>query len=479
MAESKTTRINIDKEMPVGYKSLSGIEISKKNVVNGIIKLGTRGNSVEKAVQDIDPLQMWGFDTPEHLAEFERNRLFIRVGELEDRLAELESVNERLSERNSELEELNRALWERLQGAGIDPAEEVKPAAATEVVRTPEEEAVIVDEPEVVDVPAEEPVIVSGTQGSGSGSGAEVITESETPWVETEPRATVVAESATEPSVVAPPSTIRPSIGQRFRMWRNRDKYYDERTGVEYTVDDQGERIYENKRSGIGTAVGAIAIAAALIYGGWLHHEVEELEHGQADAELKADNNFANGNQATNEKIEALGVKITRGNEGLHNQVKAAKKQLSDQMQNGFKKINSDIEEFKAQEKAEQDAEAQEQEEQSQTPPSTDVYNTYSHSASAPDTYFYGYQYDGSRYAPKAIRPTGVNLSKEFKMIGKPGAYKIIDAKTGTVLVSKVKWTSKGVLTPDIINSLKFNNYNISYGNFGRSNYFASSIWTK
>jgi hypothetical protein len=83
------------------------------------------------------------------------------------------------------------------------------------------------------------------------------------------------------PQNVAVPPGPRPTLRERIRLWRSRDRYYDRRTGAAYTVDEHGDRVYDRRSGAAGIA--AVLGAAALIVGAYTLHEVEEIEHRQAE----------------------------------------------------------------------------------------------------------------------------------------------------------------------------------------------------
>ncbi len=271
MAESKNIRINIDESMPAGYEILSALEVKSGNgdgKASGVIELGPEEKEFERRVQSLDPLQMWGYDTPEWQAAWERYREDPDKWRMARDIAQLKNENAALREELTqqhkrmlkEIVSLRALIDERLPEQSAQP--EPAPSSATETALPTDDEVVSTEEEALVEPEPTDPTLV----------------------VENEPEPNHVHVIPPEEAVVeAPP------------VW------------------------YERTRSRVigGLAVAAVAVAT-LVVSGWNLHESEEIEQRQAD-DHGALKNIEQNTRSTQAAITNPGVVIEKNTEATKN----------------------------------------------------------------------------------------------------------------------------------------------------------------
>lgn len=125
MSETVAT---FDPLMPAGYEKLDGIEVTQLKDgslrFNGILKLGDGEEPLVRRVQIPDPVELWGYDTPEWDEKWEQYKanpeLWAankRIEALENKVAELtrfnQSLEKKLDNQTKLIEDLTARLEER------------------------------------------------------------------------------------------------------------------------------------------------------------------------------------------------------------------------------------------------------------------------------------------------------------------------------------------------------------------------------
>ena len=248
---------NIEVDMPTGYEKLDGLEVIKRKdgnaSINGLLKLGDTDAEFNRRIQSLDPLEMWGYDIgtsdwerrKADPAGWERERTF---NQLVERVSALESL---VAIRDNRIEDLEVQVRSLTVGS-------VEPEDSTQTT-VPE-------------------AITEGDTESTENLNAQQ--DQQTPLVDE------VLSGEPNPNEAELQARIRDleniNNQQLVELARTEGQLSEADRHTEYYRQTQEVVWYRRPR--VFLAAGAVAVSAALLgLAAYTYHEVEEIEHRQAN----------------------------------------------------------------------------------------------------------------------------------------------------------------------------------------------------
>jgi hypothetical protein len=258
--------------MPSGYEKLDGIEIMRQKdgatKVNGLIELGDDEKSINRKVQSLDPLEMWGYESDEYehyISNPDKWDMKWQMQRLTERIDDLEERNRLLEEREIAREAELTALQNQLADTNAETLNDQELEVNTENVpiHTLEPEPEVVEE-EVIDIDPEENV-----------TGSPVV----------------------DPSVEASPMSEHRSrigritgsiggwlLGRQVRLHNGAYNLVDRRGNVTVVEEETAANYAEtNERAGVA-AVGGLAVGAVVGIALWEFFEHKVFGHSSGSS---------------------------------------------------------------------------------------------------------------------------------------------------------------------------------------------------